>query len=118
MYMMYIRVAYANYQAAHSGSADVGYLLTDKETGLGKGTVGKPVNPPDLNLKPFYRRLISSGMHTLTPQVRAFKYYKNQWKCIAALRAFLTSSFAAFGGQWCAPKCVILLVLLVSYISQ
>ena len=42
---MYIRVVHANYQAAHSGSA-VGYLLTDKETGLGKGTVGKPVDPP------------------------------------------------------------------------
>ena len=43
---MYIRVAYANYQAANSGSAVVGFLLTDKETGLGKGTVGKPVDPP------------------------------------------------------------------------
>ena len=43
---MYIRVVYANYHAAHSGSVVVGYLLTDKETGLGKGTVGKPVDPP------------------------------------------------------------------------
>ena len=74
---MFIRVAYANYQAAISGSA-VGYPLPDKETGLGKGTVGKAsgrTHPPtlivaNLNFNPFYRPLAHiDGMHRLTLQV-------------------------------------------------
>ena len=72
----HIYIIYASFQTA--GGSVVGYVWRDKETGLCLGRTHPPWSLPTLDFNPFYRRLISSGMHRLTPQViQEFNYYKN-----------------------------------------